>query len=449
MSPIARALAVGSWMLAVACNDPPPTPVPGSERVVEGRRLFFEETFDGNGRTCGTCHPPSNNLTIDQAFIATLPATDPLFVADTTPDLGRRFENPVLIRGLGLILENLDGFADLDKVFVMRGVPHTLGLRTSVASAGGPRTGWSGDGAPGDGSIRAFATGAVIQHFTRTVNRVPGVDFRLPTDAELDALEAFQLALGRQQDLTLPLALRSPIAARGQAIFESPTQGKCSACHFNAGANASPQIFGPNAGNLNFDTGVEDLPDQPADLLGEPNPADDGLGTPGDRTFNTPSLVESADTGPFFHNNAVETIEGAVAFYVGPAFTNSPAGKILIAATGSAITLDGTQIVAVAAFLRVINALENIRQAIELLRARADNVVLPTESFPALLPRALDEIGDALMVLERAGLHADAAGRLRPARDLVERARSQKRPADLVRQAITELETARGLLVRP
>ena len=27
--------------------------------IEEGRRLFLEETFEGNGRTCATCHPPS------------------------------------------------------------------------------------------------------------------------------------------------------------------------------------------------------------------------------------------------------------------------------------------------------------------------------------------------------------------------------------------------------
>jgi len=447
MSSIRSLSAIMALVLSTACREPPPRPIPGAERIVEGRRLFFEETFAGNGRTCGTCHPARNNLTIDPTFIATLPPDDPLFVGDTTPELGHRFENNTLIRGVGLILENLDGFVDLENVFTQRGVPHTLALRVSIASAQGPRTGWSGDGAPGDGSLRSFATGAVIQHFTKTVNRVPGVDFRLPTDAELDALEAFQLALGRQQELTLPLRLRSAVALRGQAIFNSGAEGKCSACHFNAGANGSPQIFGPGAGNLNFDTGVEDLPDQPADLLGEKNPPDDGLGVPGNRTFNTPGLVESADTGPFFHNNSVSTIEGAVAFYTGAAFTNSPAGKLLIGATGSAINLDGTQIVAVAAFLRVINALENIRQSMELLQARVDNVVVPTEDFAALLSRANDEISDAIMVLEGGGLHPDAGARLGEARRLTDEASRRRRPADLVRQAIAELEMARGFLI--
>jgi hypothetical protein len=435
-------------LLLGACLSPPPTPVPGSELVIEGRRLFFEETFKGNGRTCGSCHPVSNNLTIDPTFIATLPDDDPLFVADTTSDLGHNFENNTLIRSVGLILENQDGFDDLDNKFNMRGVPHTLGLPLSVDSAEGPQLGWSGDGSPGDATVRSFATGAVIQHFTKSLNRVPGVDFRLPTDEELDALEAFQLALGRQEELDLPLALTNPIAGRGQEIFMSPTEGKCFACHFNAGANGAPEVFGPEAGNLNFNTGVEDLPDQPADLLGEKNPPDDGQGTPGNGEFNTPSLVEAADTGPFFHNNSVATIEGAVAFYDGDAFNESPAGELLVDATGSGIEIDATQIVAVAAFLRAINALENIRQSIEMLRAKAENTILPQEEFDRLLDRAVNEMDDAMSVLGSGGLHhPEALDHIREARRLSIEASGSSRPAKLARRAITELEVARDLIV--
>jgi hypothetical protein len=427
-----------------------PAPVPGAELVVEGRRLFFEETFDGNGRTCGTCHPAANNLTIDPSFVVTLPADDPLFVADTTPELGPRFENNDLIRGVGLILENQDGFDDLENDFNMRGVPHTLGLRFSIDSPQGPQTGWSGDGAPGDGSLRAFATGAVIQHFTKTVNRVPGVDFRLPTDEELDALEAFQRALGRQEELTLPLPLTSPVAARGQEIFGSQSEGKCFICHFNAGANGAPQVFGPDAGNRNFNTGVENLPDQPADLAQEKNPPDDGRGRPGNGEFNTPSLIEAADTGPFFHNNAVETIEGAVAFYNGDAFNDSPAGRLLASATGSGIDLDATQVVAVAAFLRAINALENIRQSMEMLESKVENRLLPHEDFDRLPQRAVDEIDDAITVLGGGGLHPEAVVHLREARRLAGKATrvvSCWCTKKLARGAIDELAAARDLIV--
>ena len=115
---------------------------------------------------------------------------------ENLPALAENFENPRLMRDFGLILENLDGFDDLENVFTQRGVPHTLGLRVSVDSRDGPRTGWSGDGAPLDGSLRAFSVGAVIQHFPLTTRRIAGVDFRLPTEDELDALQAFMLAQG-------------------------------------------------------------------------------------------------------------------------------------------------------------------------------------------------------------------------------------------------------------
>jgi hypothetical protein len=169
-------------------------------------------------------------------------------------------------------------------------------------------------------------------------------------------------------------------------------------------------------------------------------PLDDGLGRPGDGTFNTPPLVEAADTGPFFHNNSIETIEGAVAFYTGAAFRNSPSGQV----TGG-INLDGTQVVAVAAFLRVINALENIRQAVELLeqdRGQSDSAARE------MLRLAAKETGDAIKVLDGGGLHALAVDFLRQAKPLVEQAaqsRSQRRR--LARLAIEKQRMARAQLI--
>jgi len=417
-----------------------------SQLIAKGSDLFFNETFGGNGRTCGTCHPAENNFTIDPAFIATLPKDNPLFVAEFIPALKENFENPALMREFGLILENLDGFADLKNKFVMRGVPHVLGLRTSVNSPGGPRTGWSGDGAPGDGSLRSFATGAVIQHFTKTLNRIPGVDFRLPTDEELDALEAFQLSLGRQEDLVLPLRLKGTVPKRGQAIFLDKKLGKCNLCHVNAGATSN--LGQGSLGNANFNTGVEDLPDQPARLTTQKVPRDDGFRTPGDGTFNVPPLVEAADSGPFFHNNAIETIEGAVGFYDGEAFNKSPAGRTLakLDPEGKGIELDGTQIVAIAAFLRVINVLENIRQSIMLLEASL--AVSSSAERARLLTRAVHETDDSTRVLRGGGLHAEAVAHLQAARRLADKAvRSHFFGRKYTEEAIREQKKARAFLV--
>lgn len=433
-----RSVGLSALLVLGACEPKLPPPDPQAALVAKGRQIFFNETFGGNGRTCSTCHREEDNFSISPSFIATLPPNDPLFVAETNPALAKNFENPVLMRKFGLILENQDGFDDLENNFNMRGVPHLLSLATSVASPNGPRTGWAGDGAPGDGTLRSFATGAVIQHFTKTLNRVPGVDFRLPTDEELDALEAFQLSLGRRQDLQLPLPLKGVVAKRGQEIFLDDNLGKCNICHRNAGATAL--VMGQDLGNANFNTGVEDLPDQPADLTGEKVPPDDGFGVPGDGTFNVPPLVEAADSGPFFHNNAVETIEGAVAFYDGDSFNESPAGRLLASLDpdGAGIELDATQIVEVAAFLRVLNALENIRTSIELL----------TKSDSTSLRRAVFETEDAIEVLARASLHPEAVAHLEAAKRLAERARhSFFLSHSHARAAVGELKKARAELV--
>ena len=42
-----------------------------------------------------------------------------------------------------------------------------------------------------------FAQGAIAQHFPKTLERINGIDFRLATSEELDALEAYMLSLGR------------------------------------------------------------------------------------------------------------------------------------------------------------------------------------------------------------------------------------------------------------
>jgi cytochrome c peroxidase len=419
--------------------------------IARGEEIFFNETFNGNGRTCGTCHRREANFSIDPAFIATLPDNDPLFVAEFNPDLKFNFENPRLMREFGLILENVDGFDDLEHKFVMRGVPHVLAQRTSVASNQGPRTGWSGDGSP-DGTLRSFATGAVTQHFTKTLSRVPGVDFRLPTEAELDALEAFMLSLGRQDDLQLPLPLKGVVPRRGQELFLDRNVGKCNLCHVNAGATAN--FGGGNLGNINVDTGVENLPDQPADLTGEPNLPDGGFGREarpdppggfGGGTFNIPPLVEAVDTAPFFHNNAIRTIEGAVGFYDGEAFNNSPAGQLL-----GGIKLDGTQIEAIAAFLRVINALENIRAGIDLLESSLHRGPFKPDRTKELLERAVHEIDDSIDVLAGVGLHLDAAAHLTEAKGLIQKgAEAILFGIPHTQDAIVELKKARDLIVEP
>lgn len=428
--------------------------------VAEGAEIFFNETFDGNGRTCATCHPAENNFTIDAEFIKTLPKTDPLFVAETNPDLEENFEKPVLMRKLGLFLENVDGTDDPANKFTMRGVPHTLALPISLTPAPSgidgstlppdQRTGWSGDGAFGTGTLREFAIGAIFQHFPLTLGRMAGVDFRLPTESELNAMEAFQLSLGRQSDLDLgTLVLAGEVPDAGRQIFLDNSTGKCNQCHANAGANVS---FLPGGFNFNFNTGVEAFPD-PADDFGG-SPADGGFGVTetapgifGNGTFNTPPLVEAADTPPFFHNNAVDTIEDAVAFYNSDAFNSSPARDLV-----GPIDLEDDEVLAIAAFLRVINALENIRSCLDFEnRALAEFSV---ENAHELLRLFTFETADAIEVLRDGmrgqGLHPRAVRHLKKAQGFLDgasHAKSLTAVTLLTERAIEEQEAARDLML--
>ncbi len=421
--------------LFASCSSSPTAPSDPAELIALGERVFFEETFEGNGRTCGTCHRREDNFGLSPAFIATLPDDDPLFVAERRRALAENFEKPEAMRRFGVILENQDGFDDLAGNFNLRGVPHVLSLSVSVDSRDGPRLGWDGDGSPGDGSLRSFAVGAVIQHYPKTLGRVPGVDFRLPDDVELDALEAFMLSLGRQADLELPLPLADARARLGQEIFLDDRRGKCNVCHDNAGANADPAIFGAGAGNLNFDTGV---PVRPGD------PPDDGFGSPGNGEFNTPPLVEAADTAPFFHNNSFDTLEGAIAFYNTPAFNGSPAGRILSTRTGGGIALDGSAVAAVAAFLRVINALENIRASQVLLEEARGMANLGMDGWRGRLAQARHETEDAIDVLAQTGLHPDAVTRLERALAQIDEAQKRRRNRSRVIRAAAEAAAEHG-----
>ena len=49
-----------------SCASMPPDPQ--AKLIAKGKEIFFNERFNGNGRTCGTCHPLQNNFTLDPAY---------------------------------------------------------------------------------------------------------------------------------------------------------------------------------------------------------------------------------------------------------------------------------------------------------------------------------------------------------------------------------------------
>lgn len=418
-----------------------------------GADLFFNETFDGNGRTCGSCHPSRNDFTIDPAFIATLPPEDPLFVSETNPELAA-LEIPELLRGFGLIVVNADGFEDPMHKFTVRSTSHTLSQTVSITTPpqipGRPiavdgtnippnqRTGWSGDGAPGNGELRDFADGAITQHMTRSLARVPGTDFRLPTDPERDALTAFMLGIGRQQDVVLAdVQLTDAGAERGRQSFLTGPAQDCNACHDNAGANAivededTGEVF---ITNFSFDIAAERARPERVNELGIPfdggfgrRPFDSNAdGVPdafGNRSFNTAPLIEAADTAPLFHTHGAQTIEDAIRFYTSPAFAMGLASRAPTPTRpqGGAFVLSADEIADLGRFLRVLNASFNLQIAIERLEAAQkiqDRHGLRHASVQrGLLELARVEIDDAIADLENVpNLNRASQLRLRLAR---------------------------------
>jgi cytochrome c peroxidase len=407
--------------------------------AAQGRQLFLKEKFNGNGRSCGTCHVESNNFTIDPELISTLPAADPLFVAETNPALAG-LERSDLLRRFGLILVNADGFDPMRR-FVFRATQNVQALSNSTTppqpnlgffSTNGRNPspseslGWGNDGAP----LRDFALVAIAQHATRTMTRARGIDFRIPTDEELDALAAYQLALGRQEDFNLPaLELKSAAATKGKTLFldsgnlNEPGHKNCNACHFNAGGTAAmsfnpqtpgfPKLDGSPLGfNIAGATNVNEIPlalalglprdggfGQIPTIFGSFGNTDDLPPEAGGHfeleEFNSPPVVESADTGPFFHNHTAKTLEEAVAFYGTPAFRVS----VFAQAVPIQISADpgNPEVQAISAFLRILNALENIRSSINVAE-RGRNMETDDDARE-LAALALAETIDALEVL--------------------------------------------------
>ena len=419
--------------------------------IDRGRVIFLQETFGGNGRTCATCHRPENNYTIDPTYISGLPPSDPLFVAEWNPTL-LSLEHPRLLRGLALISVHSDGY---DKPGVLRAVPSLSGLSQSMPPSPeigrSAALGASGDGAPAGGSLRDFIVGAVVEHLPKTLARMPDSDFRYPTEEELSALEAFILSLSSPVEFDIArLTFTSLEAEQGRQLFLSEKSGPCTDCHHNAGALDAAGVNGL------FDIGIQHRIGSSGLLIDPAMPADAGFGAEtanviaagkvgfGDGRFNPPSLVQAADTVPLFHDNSAMTLEAAIHFYMSPDFVHSVEGRKRVQRD-----MDADEIRKMAAFLRTISAIENIRSAevlsqkvlvgevalgrelIVLASAETEDAFRNLYGSSGIYPTSIRLLFDAL-ILQRQAMDALTV----PARD------------GLVESAVAKLNEARALMTR-
>jgi Di-haem cytochrome c peroxidase len=323
---------------------------------LNGEKLFDMETFGGNGRTCQTCHNKrTGTLTLeDVQRIIDKRDPDVLLIHDALDEDGvgtTRLQAHATIR-MTIPLPPWLSLADepgATHATVFRGIPstrNTPALDPVLLHDGRAST------------LQDQALGAIHDHNQNTVE---------PTDAQLDAIAAFQRtdprffsspALRRFARTGSPPELprgRTPAEHRGReflvdAPFNPPSKrGICALCHSGPMLNMVNQAhsdFAPGSpppGVRFINTGVTlvNAPNNPIrrwivnDGVNPPVTIDSpDLGLLLDPTppaaqppptvipkaffaqmFKIPTLWGIADTAPYFHNNGATTLRDAVAHY--------------------------------------------------------------------------------------------------------------------------------------
>ncbi|MBM3226856.1 MAG: hypothetical protein FJZ47_24080, partial [Candidatus Tectomicrobia bacterium] len=238
-----------------------------------------------------------------------------------------------------MILVNVDGFS---RPPVFRSPPPLRNLTLTAPFDFNGRT----------PDLKTFITRAVVQHFPKTLQRIPRgqqptgtmPDFRLPQADELEALEAFLRSLQVPHDANFELdrLLRTAAQRRGRELFFGDT-AKCAQCHDGMALSDAKTTLPGGGGNRAFDTGV-------AQHQTDPRLRDRELR----RLFSTPQLFDVRHTAPFFHDNSATNLRDAVEFCASDAFKNSPAATEV-----GTITLASNEIDDLVAFMEALTCPHN------------------------------------------------------------------------------------------
>jgi cytochrome c peroxidase len=317
----------------------------------EGARLFRNETFGGNGRTCETCHSRSTGtLSPDdvQQLLRKEPS-NPLFLHDGLDDGvsgTSRIADHATIRVVRELPPNIRIAEDpsATSVVLLRGIPTTVNtpaLDPALMYDLRAR------------NLSDQALGAIHDHAQNTVE---------PTEEQLAMIAEFQrtdkrfFSSDELQDFAgggpppvLPLG-KTKSEQRGRLMFvetaftPGSTKGICALCHtgpmlnqtspFNATAPPGARIANIGVSERNLlnlpvytfliDDGFGDvqavrLPDPGIPLT---NPRPPGVPPPFVRhpaffagMFKIPSLWGVKKSAPYFHDNSVKTLEELAAFY--------------------------------------------------------------------------------------------------------------------------------------
>ena len=311
-----------------------------ARRIEEGRRLFDEETFGGNGRTCLTCHSRENGTfsPADARRRLAQDPDDPLFRHDGLDDG---------VQGTSRITEHATVRIEIPltsrirllhdpaatSVTVLRGTPTTRNVPSLQPI-------FMYDGR--DTTLEEQAFGAIQAHAQHTVQPSPLqlqliAEFQQSAPRFFSSLPLFLFARGGPAP-QLPRGL-TDLEKHGRAMFDDvpmtvgSTRGICAICHsgpmldvsneFNpTGAPPGARFFGVGVNILNklnlptyeflidgtdvvvsSDLGV---------ILTEPLPPEIPPFLPlafFAELFKTPTLWGVEHTGPYFHDNSAKTLE--------------------------------------------------------------------------------------------------------------------------------------------
>ncbi len=284
-----------SQMLAAVSLECDPDDLPPAtaercrhRRRVEGRRLFEEETFGGNGRTCLTCHSKeTGTFSPDDVKHRLADPNDPLFLHDGLDDDGQsttRIERHATVRITLPLPPSLTHATDptVTHMTVNRGTPTTMNT-----PALDPVLMYDAR----DADLEVQAQGAIHAHAQNT---------REPTALELELLAEFQRTAPRffsnaklrkfARKGGRPALPRGSTASekRGRlffidAAFQPPSKvGVCALCHSGPMLNRanvfSTAVFGNPPDFPFFSVGVSE-----ANFMNNPTQTllvHDGLGDP-------------------------------------------------------------------------------------------------------------------------------------------------------------------------
>ena len=270
------------------------TPFDSLDPLVARAPTFLQR--DSSAATAAPAAPAIRRTTTSRSIPSTSPPCRPTIRCSwrrPIPDLASNFENPTLMRAVGLVLENMDGFENLQTKFVLRGVPHLWRCSTRASRSPARPTrrpsGSAGTAAarPAAGTIRDFAVGAITQHFTKpsTASPAPTSGCRPTTRWTPWPRSSSPWAAQAGPQPSRPCSSRR----RGQpGPADLPGPRHCGRHRRGGQVQRLPRQcrrLGIDGDNRNFEIGTERIKDHPADIIVPGvRPRDGGFGKGFDRT---------------------------------------------------------------------------------------------------------------------------------------------------------------------